>query len=146
MSDQQVLDDIEQFGWHVIKVFAEGELPAFAYSIGLFKTFKQPEIVIIGLDLDEMHAIINDIGEEMRKGRRFESKREYSDLLANDVKLRMCAVQEKHYREYFGYGIWYYKDCNFPILQAVWPAKDGHFPDDPEFPDRLRLRQPLLCD
>jgi hypothetical protein len=40
----------EDFGWHVIVVPGDERRPSTAYSIGLFKNFGHPEIVIFGTD------------------------------------------------------------------------------------------------
>ena len=69
--ERKVVSDIEEFGWHVVMIPDDDEGPAFAYSIGLFKSFGHPEVILFGLDLGVMHQIINLIGEEVRLGRRF---------------------------------------------------------------------------
>ena len=47
MYDDKVLSDIEEYGWHVVKVMEDNSGPGFCYSIGLFKTFGHPEIMIV---------------------------------------------------------------------------------------------------
>jgi Domain of unknown function (DUF4262) len=41
---EKVVADLETFGWHVVCVKEDSVGPAFAYSIGLQKTFGHPEI------------------------------------------------------------------------------------------------------
>jgi hypothetical protein len=65
-GDRKLLADVKQVGWHVIKVAGDDEGPAFAYSIGLFHSFQHPEIVTFGLDVTDMHRMINAIGEAVR--------------------------------------------------------------------------------
>lgn len=62
--------DIQAHGWHVVKVMADASGPAFAYSIGLFETFKHPEVLLFGFEPDLMHCIINNVGSEIRNGKR----------------------------------------------------------------------------
>jgi hypothetical protein len=62
-GDRKLLADVKKFGWHVIKVAADDEGPAFAYSIGLYHSLQHPEIVTFGLDVTDMHRMINSIGE-----------------------------------------------------------------------------------
>ena len=50
--DKKLLDDVETYGWHVIKVMADETGPGFGYSVGFFRTFGHPEAIIIGLGLD----------------------------------------------------------------------------------------------
>jgi hypothetical protein len=58
---RKMLRDIQQYGWHVLKVMEDDKGPAFAFTIGLFHCFKHPEVLMIGLDLDFMHRIIPHI-------------------------------------------------------------------------------------
>jgi hypothetical protein len=142
--EKKLVSDIEEFGWHVIKIAEDDEGPAFAYSIGLFKTFGHPEIIVFGLDVDLMHRMINLIGEEVRHGRRFADEEAASGVLEGyDVRFKYVA--RRHYHEHVGYARWFYKGDDFPLLQCLWPDKKGRFPTDSDFARALRPRQPLLA-
>lgn len=67
-GDKKLLDDIDEFGWHVLKVLEDDNGPGFCYSVGLFKTFGHPEIIIVGLKLDLAHTLINNIGHDIKNG------------------------------------------------------------------------------
>ncbi len=41
---QQILQNIEQYGCHLVLIEADNYLPAFVYSIGLYQKFGHPEI------------------------------------------------------------------------------------------------------
>ena len=69
--DRKVITDVEEFGWHVAMIPEDDGGAGFAFSIGLYKNFNHPEIVIIGLGIETMHGMINVIGEEVREGRPF---------------------------------------------------------------------------
>ena len=71
MSIERIRSDIEIFGWHVVKVLEDENGPGFGYSIGLFQTFSHPEILIVGLRLDLIHLLINNIGADIKKGKIF---------------------------------------------------------------------------
>jgi hypothetical protein len=121
----------------------DDEGPAFAYSIGLFKSFGHPEVIVFGLDVDLMHRMINLIGEEVRQGRRFADGDSASGILEG-YDVRFLNVASRHYYEHFGYARWFYNGDDFPVLQCHWPDKKGRFPTDPGFAKALRSRQPLL--
>jgi hypothetical protein len=40
--------------------------------------------------------------------------------------------------------VWFYEGLDFPVLQSVWPDKEGNFPWEPEFSSELNALQPLL--
>jgi hypothetical protein len=143
--DRKLLSDIEEIGWHDIMIPEDDDGPPFTYSIGLFRTFDHPEIIILGLDLDLMHQMINLIGEEIRQDRRFADGESVSGILEG-YKVRFLHVVRRHYPEHFGYAHWYYKGDDFPALQCLWPDRQGRFPTDAGYPEPLRARQPLLAE
>ena len=57
--------DIKEFGWHVLLIPEDEQGPAFAYSVGLQKTFNHPEILVLGLDINLMHRMVNGIGDRV---------------------------------------------------------------------------------
>jgi hypothetical protein len=143
--DRKLLADVEQHGWHVIGVQADKEGPGFAYSIGLFHTFRHHEIIIFGLAVSVMHRIINVIGEEIRKESRFEHLDETGDVL-EDYNVCFRTVERKHYREYLGFARWFYQGDDFPVLQCIWPDSQHRYPWHPDFNQNLASRQPLLSE
>ncbi|MGI8747727.1 MAG: DUF4262 domain-containing protein, partial [Deinococcus sp.] len=78
---ERVARNIETYGWHVMKVLEEGDLPPFAYTIGLYQTFKQPEVIVFGLPLELMSAMLNILGGELKEGKRYESDVRSPDFL-----------------------------------------------------------------
>lgn len=144
-GDKKLLDDIDEFGWHVLKVLEDDNGPGFCYSVGLFKTFGHPEIIIVGLKLDLAHTLINNIGHDIKNGIKYQSGQFYTDILDN-FKCLMIEVSKKHYKEYVGYGLWYYKDDNFPLLQCIYPTVKGVYPWDKNWPADIVDLQPILGD
>jgi Domain of unknown function (DUF4262) len=144
-ADQNFLANIEGHGWVVTKVFrSKGETgPEFAYSTGLSHVYKHPEIIIFGLNLDVMHRIINNIGDAVKIGSRFEPGIEYQDIFA------MCGCQFRpvdpgYYKAYLGWSIWFYEGYEFPVSQCFWPDREGHYPWDPECSPEIAELQPML--
>lgn len=140
-GDRQLLSDIQEYGWHVVKVMADGTEPGFSYSIGIYKSLGLPEIVIVGLPSDLAHQLINLIGSDLKKGKSYQSGDYYDDIIEN-YKCYMLEVEKSRFKEYFGYGTWYYKGDNFPVLQCIYPSKDNIYPWD--WPEGERGFQPLL--
>lgn len=142
--ERQVIDDIAQYGWHVIQVAEDDEGPAFAFSIGFYRSFGHPEVIITGLPIDVMHVILNAIGDSLRAGMRFEADGTYDTLLEGyDCTFR--PVPKEQYREFLGTAMWYYKGTDFPCLQCFWPDRAGRWPWDPEASERFRAAQPLVA-
>jgi hypothetical protein len=51
-GEKQLFDDVENYGCHVIHVREDQHLPGWSYTIGLYETFRQPEILAVGLKID----------------------------------------------------------------------------------------------
>jgi hypothetical protein len=145
-ADTKVLQDIQRVGWHVTGVFAQtGEKgPDWAFSIGLFHSFAHPEVLVFGLPLDRCMSVVNVMGQEIRAGKRYEPEQPYADILQDPYRCVFRHVDRNHYRSYVGYGLWFYEDDPFPLMQCFWPDKESHFPWDRGCDDYVRDVQPLL--
>jgi len=142
-GEKKILKDIENYGWHVLKIMEDEQGPGFCYSIGFYMTFNHPEIVIVGLKPDLAHLLINNIGEDLKKGKTYRSGQFYSGILDN-VDCLMLQVAENNYDEYFGYGLWYYKGNDFSALQCIYPTVNGIYPWENDWPDSIKNLQPIL--
>ena len=144
----ETLEQIEKYvagtGWYVIKVMEgpAGE-PAFAYTIGLTATFGHAELIILGLDLDDMHLILNDIAEAIKQGRTYSAGSVIHDVLVEADCLISNVLQEWR-DEYLLLAQSYYGEREFSALQCLWPDGAGRFPGDPDFDIELIRSQPLL--
>lgn len=144
-ADKKVVEDIKKYGWHVVNVLEEENHPPHSFSIGLYESFNHPEIIIIGIDNQNAQNIINGIGTKIKNGEKFESGKGYGEFLTGDYKCFFIKVEKSNYKgEYVGFASWYYEGDNFPLLQCVWPAKDGTFPWNKGYPKYLLKIQPLL--
>jgi hypothetical protein len=140
---QKTIADVEQYGCHVIHVMEEGDLPPFAYSVGIEKTSQAPELVVIGLKQPLAHSIINEYNRRVREGERFQAGQTVSGFLGGfDCQLR--SVDSSHYREHFGWNLRFYNGAGFRVLQLVYPTVEGIWPWDADATEWFRRRQPLL--
>ena len=145
-NEQRVIDDVRRAGWHLVAVENESDHPGFVYSVGLYHTFQQPEIIIFGLDsAAAMCEFINHVGDEMRRGASFEDWDE-SRQLVNGHCCMFRSVERELYAEYLGMAAWFYEGLDFPALQGVWPDTSGSYPWEPGFPAELSARQPVLTE
>lgn len=141
--ERRARESIATNGWHVIKVPEDDEGPGFAYSVGLHTTFGHAEVIVFGLELDIMHRMINNVGEEVRGGRRLAPGDLSAEVLEGcDVAFR--GVEPRHLGEYLGFARRIHGGGGFSAIQMVWPDPEGRFPWDAGFPDPLRARQPML--
>lgn len=142
-QERQALEDIEQYGCHILHVLGEDDLPPFSYSIGIEHSSEAPELIVIGLKHEVAHEIINDYNIRVQKGEAFEDGKFYSDFLEG-FEVKMIDVDPKHYKEYLGWGLWLYKGDTFKVLQLVYPDSSGAWPWDESVSDSFKKWQPLL--
>lgn len=135
---------IAEYGWHVVLIEAENEEPAFAYSIGLYHSFRHPEIIAFGLKRDTLHSLINVCGDRIKDGETLPLDEPVDDVLA-DYPCIFKLVPREHYREHVGYARWFYKGDEFPLIQLVWPDRDRRFPWQDGVEDGFRRCQPVLA-
>ena len=127
--EDSVKENVEKHACHVMKVPADSEGVGFAYSIGLTRTYSQPELICFGLADGVMHWMINELRDRMARGEIFRDAQRVSGLIEGyDCVLRK--VQPVRQREFFGYALWFYNGLAFDALQIVWPDKASRFPWD----------------
>ena len=140
----KIVQEIESNNrWYVICV-GGGNEPLMAYSVGLFKNFGHPEIVIFGISPDAANRIINRIGTKIKEeNMRYIPEMEYNDILV-EFKATFLPVPKDSYDKVFNVAGWYYKGNNFRVLQLVWPDKNNKFPWEEGFNKKLDKFQPLI--
>jgi len=143
-SDEKLLHDVENHGWHVILVPDEYTAPGWAFSVGLYYTFQHPEVIVFGLPSEVKHSMINTIGDNVRAGTVYKSGVEVTDVLTGGISCLFQAVEKRWYESLLGYGKWFYENDSFPVLQCFWPDKQGKYPWDSNFSPALFWKQPLL--
>ena len=137
--------DIATYGWSVIKIEADDRGPGFAYTIGLHQRFEHPEVIIVGLRSATAHAILNDVGEDIRGGARYRVGEVCSTVLEGyDVTFRVVPVFQ--YPAYLGTASRFYGDESFSVVQLVYPDRDRRWPWQEGVSDEFRAAQPILAD
>ncbi|WP_420810589.1 DUF4262 domain-containing protein [Deinococcus gobiensis] len=121
----------------------DDEGPGFAFTVGLTANYQHPEIIVLGLPLELMHALLNVIGRAVKGGHRFEANRHYAGLLT-DAECAFIDVAATHCRDFLGTAMWFYQSHPFQALQCVWPDKQGTYPWDESCSTDWQVLQPLL--
>lgn len=143
MATSQIKSDIKKYGLHIIHVMGEDDLPNFSYTIGLFETYQQPEIIIFGLEQDMHQVLLNNMAYDYKEGKKPVHGILYVDIL-DEYECYLINVEKEHFEEYLGIAIDYYQATDFPVMQIVWPANNRKFPFDEGAPDSFKKWQPVL--
>jgi hypothetical protein len=144
--DVKVLTDIRTEGFHIVGVFPRQDErgPNCAFSIGLFHSFRHPEVIVCGLSVKTCMSVISNIGGHVKTSGRYEPDAMYDDILESPYRCTFRAVNPAQYREHVGYALWFYYPDPFPLLQCFWTDKEFRFPWDECCKEYVQQAQPLL--
>jgi hypothetical protein len=144
-SERKTIADVDRHGWHVVKVMGDSEGPPFAYTVGLGHSLAHPELIVVGLELDAAHRLLNDAGELIRRGARFADGLETQDLL-NGYPCMFRQMPASQFQNYMGWALWFYDGPSFSALQLIWPDGHRHWPWEPAVDAEVRELQPVIAD
>lgn len=138
--------DVEKFGWHVVMIPGEGK-SGFLFTIGLWQTYKHPEIIAFSTTEDPQRIIgrFTAVAKRIAAGERFEVGKTYEGLFGG-YPGAFCNVRVDWYPDYLGTATAFYGNFDFPTQELFWPDREGYFPWEPGFDKTLRSLQPLLYE
>ncbi|HEV2852633.1 MAG TPA: DUF4262 domain-containing protein [Thermoanaerobaculia bacterium] len=136
--------DVEAFGWHVVMVSGGGD-PGFLFTIGLWKTYGHPEILLFtpGEDPRGMAGRLQAVAQRVKAGETFEDEA-LQEGLFGPYPGTFRPVAQGWYPYFLGTALAFYESYDFPVLQLFWPDQAGRFPWEPDFTLSLAPFQPLL--
>lgn len=160
-EDALMRDTVRRHGWAVQAVYGEGcwgsascscgqprgVLPPFAYTIGLYG-FGHPELLIYGLDECDASAVLNELGERVRRGGTL-SPGELQTLDGWSHRVHLVPFRDDGDVPVLISAQRFYDSSRHepvPALQCVWDDAHGRFPWDPghDLPPGLQpLAQPF---
>lgn len=143
VDEEKMLVDIEKFGWTVILIEGTDYLPTFAYTIGLYKNYRHPEIIAFGLDIDTLFETLNSIGEAVKSGDVFVTNTNYPEFF-EESRTEFIKVDPENIEDYFGYVVDFYEEGKFSALELIWTDDNDSFPWDKDHDADFRFSQPLL--
>src|ERR1700743_139402 len=141
----EILENIDKYGLTVRYVFDNKQNFQFSYSIGLYKAYRHPEIIMIGLKQELMHVVINNLADDIKNGKRYEAYSLSPDVL-DGFECYFIEVDKSNYDAYVGVDLWLYDGDDFPLLQCIYPTVKGIYPWEKEWPENIKNLQPILGD
>lgn len=145
--EEKAISDVKEFGLHILNVFPDDDdedSTNFSYSLGLWHTYRHPEVIVTGLDRDLSMWMLNEVARRIKEdGETFIPGRNYDGFLEG-FDCKFVDVPEMHYRQYVGWCLWLYGNSDFPLRQCAWPSTDGSYPWDDAASEGFREMQPML--
>ena len=138
--EREFVENIEESGHQVLSVDASLTIYRWTYTLGLFNTSGQPELISIGLPSGIAGRALNAAAERMRSGVDLKKGR-HRDLLG-DVEVEFRAADPTWVRELMTSAKWFNGNWDFPVLQLIYPDLENRFQWEDGFTEYFR--QPLL--
>jgi len=142
-SERTILAAIGEAGVHVEHVASE-DGPEYSFTVGLWETFGQAEVIVFGLEAEVAQDLLDEIADQADEGKTFLADSNHDGLLQH-YPARFLAVPKGFYREFLGVAVWAYEGSEFPAVQLVWPDKQGRWPWAEGVREVFRDRQPVLA-
>ncbi|WP_438461869.1 DUF4262 domain-containing protein [Marinomonas sp. PE14-40] len=145
-QDSLILEQIKKVGWYNLHIGQEDDQAAFSFSIGHFQQHNHPELILVGLPAEVANQLLNiAVVKIVGAKERLEPYKKYDDF-TEGLAVAFIPVELDFYRDYLGYANWYYGDLPkpYPVLQMVWPDREGYFPWEAKFDTSFKQAQPLL--
>jgi hypothetical protein len=106
-DERKLVDDIEKYGCHVIHVKPQQPIPGWSYTIGLYETLQQPELIVVSMKQDLAHYLVNEAARRMKLGLRLAGGHREKELLEN-VECEFKKVEQRWAKHVMGYALWFY--------------------------------------
>ena len=140
--DPGTIDTVRRRGWDVL-VVPESDVPGWAYTIGLWHSFRSAELAMFGLGASVMRACLDGLAELVAAGQPVTAGRRFDDVV-EDRPVQLRAVEPPWHPSFFGRALAFHRTADVPFLQVVWPDRRALFPRQFGSGSYLRQRQPQL--
>ncbi|MET0133523.1 MAG: DUF4262 domain-containing protein, partial [Kibdelosporangium sp.] len=144
--DTDLAANVTKHGWAVMAIPADESSAGWAFTVGLWHTYRAPELAIFGLDSTVARDCLNTIGDQVQAGRVPAAGDELADVLTNGYVVALRPVDEGWRKAFLGASVGYYRATGPPVpyLQVLWPDRAGKYPGDNDFAVQLAETQPQL--
>jgi hypothetical protein len=131
------VEAVTRHGWSALLVTRSLD---FAYTVGVYHTFGQPELVMFGLAGGNMPTWLNT-AVELGRDKGWPGVEEPFDGVIEGFDTQLRDVHPSWYRALLGTALSFYRGVAVPFRQLVWPDRHGRWPWDGDATLSSRTRQ-----
>lgn len=139
---------IETNGWALEPVPARPEtvppVPAYAYSIGMPAAVSFPDVAVFGLTPVASNGLVTLVADACRGGTEIPLNVELVGLLDNELRCMFAPIDLSEWGELFATATAWYRGETQPMVQLLYPDRNGFLPYESGYEERLRLAQPVI--
>lgn len=127
--ERRVIANVRNHGWHCtsVSIGSDGTGSGFAYTVGLFHSYRQPEFVIFGLDPGIAYGILKILADAAAAGEMYAVDKP-CDALVENYQCVFLEVPRARFDDCVLSASWFYAGRDFPLYQVVWPDRQGRYP------------------
>ncbi|MBB5856408.1 DUF4262 domain-containing protein [Amycolatopsis umgeniensis] len=143
--DTDTVKNVRDKGVHVVMILEDHETAGWAFTTGLWHTYRSPEVAIFGLPNDIAHRCLQAAADQAAAGRPMAANEERDEILKS-LAVALRPVDESWRRKLFGVNVSFYRNTSpaVPFLQMLWPDREGRFPGQQGFATEYEDLQPHL--
>lgn len=142
---EKIEDGIGRVGVFVIATWLEEERVPMNYTIGMQEA-SLPELVILGVDQNVGHAVLNAAARKMRETGEALPEHQRLDKLIDNLDVVAVRLDPARAAEFLKLAAQRAenKELAFSAMQLVWPDPQNRLPWEPGFDTRFNAYQPML--
>ncbi len=91
-----MVNTAEQHGAAVMHVAGDDSGPAYAFSVGAWRRFGKPEVVVIGLPQEVAHSVVNTYVQRAGQGERFQPGQRVAQQLQAEIRGHAARLVRQH--------------------------------------------------
>jgi hypothetical protein len=135
--DAGIVATVREYGWSALCVPGTYD---FAYTVGLWHSFRLPELVMFGLHGDGMQQWLNACVARVREAGWPAAEESFPGVIEG-FETMLRPVDESWRDVFFGTAHRFYRGRPVPVWQLVWPDATGRWPWDEQATASCRTRQ-----
>jgi len=139
---------IETNGWALEPVAADPDAdpprPGYAYSIGLGEAVGFSDVAVLGLTPVAANGLVTLVADACRGGTEIPIGVEVVGLLDNDLRCAFVDIDLDEWGSWFETSTAWHRGEPSPMVQLLYPDRNGFMPYEAGFEQRLRRAQPVL--
>jgi hypothetical protein len=136
-SGSATVDTVRRHGW--VSLWVAGSMD-FAYTVGLWHTFGEPEVVMFGLEGEGMQVWLNTC-VELGRDKGWPAVDEPFHGVIDGFETKLRDVHPSWHPALFGAAVAFYRGTAVPVRQLIWPDRNGLWPWDDNATPSSRNRQ-----
>jgi len=137
LAGSPTIEAVSRHGWSALLVAGSLDI---AYTVGVYHTFGQPELVMFGLQGEDMPSWLNT-AVELGRDKGWPEPGQPFDGVIEGFETQVRDVDSSWYRALFGTALSFYRGVAVPFRQLIWPDRHGHWPWDEAATPSSRARQ-----